>query len=113
MRSRNPPPVLAAVFMPTTSPWASTSGPPESPGWSEASTRMRFRSVWEPELSATWIVSPTPRTAPVDASGVPPRPPALPSATTASPTETLLSVWTVSRPETPSIFRRATSSVTL
>ena len=76
---------------------------------------MRLLNVcWvPPDWSDTVIVWPVAAMEPVLASGVPPCPRALPSATTDSPTETLVPVAIVFRPETPSTFRRATSSLTL
>src|SRR5579859_7596359 len=77
--------------MPMMWPPPSTSGPPESPGWMSAATRMSPLSCWvSPPLSSlAVIVSLSPVTLPGATAGVPPRPPALPSATTGSPTCTV------------------------
>ena len=79
-----------AVTMPTTLPSASTSAPPESPGWMAA----RLDQTGEPLLEPSRLVLrgdgwSSAVTVPATALGVPPTPPALPTATTASPTLTL------------------------
>ena len=43
---------MMAVLMPTTSPWALTSGPPELPGLMAASVWMRWSSSMSPALIA-------------------------------------------------------------
>ncbi len=78
------PDLLAAVLMPTTSPLRFSSGPPESPGWMLAlvwSTPTRRSDVPVPSSLAV-IDEARPVTLPVATDGSPPRPPALPTATT-------------------------------
>ena len=97
--------------MPTTCPASLTRGPPESPGliavsaWinppsvSSAPVRVSVaETVW---LSAT--------TRPGTALGVPPWPPALPSATTGSPTATPPPIAALGRPPAPRSCSTATS----
>src|SRR6185437_15853459 len=82
----------AAVFMPITVPVAlSYSAPPESPGWMLAFTWIIpvSRSALLPLSSLAvmdWLIA---LTVPDAAVGVPPVPPALPTAVTAMPTLTL------------------------
>ena len=80
----------AAVLIPITRPFASASAPPESPGWSCASVSIIpiRRSESEPPSLAV-IELPSRTMLPRAALGVPPAPPAFPTATTASPTRTL------------------------
>src|SRR6266545_2626271 len=85
-------PAEPAVFIPMTCPELSTSGPPESPATTDWSTAV---------------------TDPVAYDGVPPAPPALPTAATLSPTwtaEELPSV-TVASPDAPASCSTATSCV--
>ena len=80
----------AAVSIPITCPSTSTSEPPESPGWSCALVSIRPVRLSEsvpPSLAV--IERPTPTMLPRAELGVPPTPPAFPTATTASPTRTL------------------------
>ena len=105
-------PAAAAVSMPMTSPFESTSGPPESPGWMPAfvSSSPVSRSELLPSLAV--IDLPRPVIVPVAAIGAPPAPPALPSAVTASPSCTFdesprLTVWS---PDAPFSCSTATSA---
>ena len=104
----------AAVFMPTTSPWVLTSGPPESPGWMPALVWIRpwSRSALPADSSEAVMVLPVAVTLPVATDGVPPLPPALPSATTfwplCTPEELRL---TVCSPEAFTSWSTATSRV--
>ena len=92
----------AAALMPITSPSALASGPPESPGTMSASIWMRLLRRWArlPDSSLAVMLRPSALTLPVTTDGVPPWPPALPSATTASPTRTVSEspILTTSRP---------------
>ena len=104
----------AAVFIPTTLPSVFTSGPPESPGWIGADIWIMPCRVselpvpsspavtfWSSAVTEPWVAAETPR------------PPALPMATTLSPTLTLESArLTVLSPDTLSIWINATSSTT-
>src|SRR6476469_3845298 len=76
---------------PTTLPPASTTAPPESPGTMAASSWISPLSRWgEPSLSSCTVICwSSARTVPGTALGVPPTPPALPTATTSSPTFTV------------------------
>jgi len=74
--------------MPITLPVESTKAPPESPDWMLALTWMRSLSCSVVPVSSLlavidWV---TAVTEPAAAVGVPPVPPALPAATTLSPT---------------------------
>ncbi len=109
-------PVEAAVSMPTTSPLVLTRGPPESPGWMPAlvSISPLSCSALPADSSEAVMVRPVPVTLPVATDGVPPLPPALPSATTfwplCTPEELRL---TVVRPEAFCSWSTATSLVLL
>ena len=106
----------AATSMPTTRPDALASGPPESPGWMPASTWMRpSRVSLEPSVSDATMRWSSAVTRPGAIDGAPPFPPALPSPTTASPTERSAArpIGAVVSPETPWILMSATSAVTL
>ena len=77
--------------MPITWPAALTVGPPESPGRMFASTwisppRVSVLPVSASFADTVWFSAPM---RPSSTLGVPPAPPALPSATTGSPTETV------------------------
>ena len=114
-RKRKPRPLEeAAVSIPITFPEASTSGPPESPGWTLASTWMRFWRVsgLAPVSSVAVMVWPIATTEPVAVDGVPPLPRALPMATIGSPTFSFdgSPMLTVFRFEAPWSWRRAMSS---
>src|SRR4051794_19022684 len=103
--------------MPTTVPSVSTTGPPESPGWMFAASWIRPSMVcaFEPSLSEAVISCSSAVTRPETTVGVPPRPPALPRATTDSPTESESEEPTRAavKPETFWTWIRATSSTTL
>src|SRR5581483_11548610 len=105
----------AAVSMPITWPALLISGPPESPGSSGASIWISPASVsgWLPSRSVAVIVWFMATTLPLTVWGAPPTPPALPRATTGSPTLTPddLPIGTVGRLGFgPSIWRTAMSS---
>ena len=98
--------------MPTTAFDVFSSGPPESPGSMSASVWMRpvRSSGLLPSSSVAVMLLPSPVTWPGAALGVPPVPPALPTPTTSSPTETVPdAVLTVSIPDAPSSCTTATS----
>ena len=80
-----------AESTPITCPEALTSGPPESPGWMAALVWIMPVSCSElPDVSSPAVICWFRATSePPAALGVPPTPPALPRATTASPTEIL------------------------
>src|SRR6478752_5596844 len=104
----------AAVSMPTTWLLALKSGPPESPAWTFASVSMRpfDCSAFEPLSSVAVIVWSRAVTWPGAALGVPPVPPAFPTAVTESPTDTLADeMWAVCSPDASDSFKTATSSV--
>jgi len=105
----------AAVSIPMTLAELLTSGPPESPGWIGAFVWMSpdRLSALSPLSLPTVIDWFRAWTTPLTADGVPPTPPALPMATTSSPTATAeeLPVWTVASPEAPFSWITATSSV--
>ena len=90
---------------PTICPCEFTSGPPESPGWMSAFDSISPESCSElPEDSSEAVIdwfSAT--TEPAATEGVPPTPPALPSAVTALPTLTAeeLPVFAVVSPDAP------------
>src|SRR5579875_4210222 len=98
-------PEEAAVSTPITSPWSFTSGPPESPGWMFAFVSISPVSCSDvPELSSDAVIDwLSAVTVPGATDGVPPTPPALPRATTLSPTLTLdeSPVVAVVRPDAP------------
>ena len=101
-----------AVIIPTTCPAVLIRGPPESPGWMSASVRIMSRSRSTPPWSSpTEIDWPTAVTLPLVTAGAPPRPSALPMATTCCPIDTVeeSANVTVGRPRTPSTCRSATS----
>ena len=79
-----------AVVMPMTFPASSTTAPPESPGAMAASNRIiPVSRRGEPSRSSCTVICwSSARTVPATALGVPPTPPALPTATTSSPTRT-------------------------
>src|SRR6476661_2158040 len=83
------PPDEPAVSMPTTSPWASNSGPPESPARTLASvSTMPVRVSGDvPSSDAAVTEAPSPVIAPSAALNVP-VPPAFPTAVTCEPTIT-------------------------
>ncbi len=84
-------PLDAAVSMPITWPLALIRGPPESPGWIAASVWSMLESCsLSPSGSVAVIDWPKAVTDPLAVLGLPPTPPALPIATTVSPTETLV-----------------------
>ena len=85
-----PRPVEAAVSMPITAPSRRSSGPPESPACTAASTWISpvSRSASVPFSSEAVMSRANATTWPDAAVGVPPLPPALPTAVTASPTAT-------------------------
>ena len=95
--------------------WADefTSEPPESPGWMSALVSMRpVRFSELPPLSSLAVIDWLRATTdPPALLGVPPVPPALPTPTTASPTEACESVVTVWRPLAPVSCTTATSPV--
>ena len=112
-RRENWNPAEPAVFIPTTRPWLSTSGPPESPGWMSASvwSRPDKRSLVPPNSSLAVIVWLRPVIEPSALEGVPPTPPAFPIPVTESPTrsdEESPSLAVV-RPEASESLRTATS----
>src|ERR1700712_2633728 len=80
-----------AVSMPTIWPLALYSGPPESPAWIGAllSIRPVRFSGFDPFSSLAVIDWLSAVTEPVAELGVPPTPPALPTAVTTSPTDTV------------------------
>src|SRR5262249_4377991 len=98
-------PAAPAVIIPTTLPSRSTSGPPESPGWMFAFTWIRFESCsLEPPNSSVAVIDwSSAVTDPPAYVGVDPVPPALPTPTTASPTESFdeSPIRAVGRPEAP------------
>lgn len=103
----------AAVSMPTTSPSASTSGPPESPETIAASVWIRSVSVSPAAVPSDCVVMvwPSAVTWPVAAVSVP-VPPALPTPVTASPTWTpSVSSFAGVSPDASSSLRTATSFV--
>jgi hypothetical protein len=108
------PAVSAAVIIPMTVPALSASAPPESPCWICAVVcSMSCRSSVVPDpASLAWMERPTPLMTP--AAGVtPPRPPALPRASTAVPTATRAESpkLTGVSPEAPCSRSSATSAV--
>src|ERR1700686_52212 len=111
-RRTRPPP---AVFMPTTLPELSTSGPPESPGWICALKAIMLVSVsaLAPPGSVAVTVWPSAVTVPDESVGAPPRPSALPIAVTLSPTDTCEEspTGTVGRSDALASCSTATSSV--
>ena len=107
-------PVFAAVIMPMTWPALFASAPPESPSWIRAlvcSMWFRFSVLFEP-WSLAWIERSSALMMPW-AGFAPPRPSALPSASTGVPRLTCaeLPKLSVGRPEAPSSWSSATSSV--
>ncbi len=105
-----------AVFMPTTSPALSRSGPPELPGLIAASVWIMLSRVSLAAVVPAVTVRPSAETIPEVTVGVPAaRPSALPMATTASPTTRPLELpkVTVGRFETPWTLMSATSSIGL
>ena len=88
-----------------TLPLVSTSAPPESPGWIFAFTWIRPEScsLVPSKSSAAVIVWFRAPIEPPALDGVPPAPPALPTPTTASPTESFdeSPSFAVVRPEAP------------
>lgn len=100
--------------MPITWPWELTSAPPESPGWMSA-------LVWISPVSCSLTPDPSSEavmdwfrsvTVPLATDGVPPLPPALPSAVTVSPlcTEEESPRLAVVRPDAFCSWITATSS---
>ena len=108
-------PVEAAVSMPMTCPAGLTSGPPESPGWMLAFVSSMPLSCSDELPSSSLAVIDWFRAVIVPAAtdGVPPLPPALPSATTCSPEVTCdeLPGDTVASPDAPCSCSTAMSSV--
>ncbi len=107
-------PVFAAVIMPMTWPALFASAPPESPCRIRAlvcSMWFRFSVLFEPS-SLAWIERSSALMMPW-AAFAPPRPSALPSASTGVPRLTCeeLPKLSVGRPEAPSSWSSATSSV--
>ncbi len=101
--------------MPITAPEASTSGPPESPGWTSAFTWIIPVSCSEvPEDSSLAVIDWFRAvTLPGAAVGVRPVPPALPMAVTGSPTLTVdeSPSWAVDSPEALASWRTARSAL--
>ncbi len=100
--------------MPTTCPDPFTSAPPESPGTIAASVWMTFVRCSDPPRSLPAVMSWfRAEMLPSVTVGAPPRPSALPMATTLWPTDSVeeSATVTVGRPDTPWIWRSATSSV--
>ena len=106
--------VDAAVFMATTWLAASTSAPPESPAWIGALVSINPVSCSDAPLPSSTAVIDWLRavTLPRATLGVPPVPPALPSAVTALPTRTAAELpnGTVARPDAQRNRRTATSA---
>ena len=109
------PEAFAAVSMPTTAPSPFTSGPPESPSWMGASVSIMpcNCSVVPAPLSLALMDWSRALMVPCAVDGRPPLPPALPSASTASPTLALLESDSVTgfSPDAPTSWSSATSSV--
>ncbi len=105
----------AAVSIPITWPAVSTKAPPESPGWTSALTWIRpdSCSLGPSRLSLAVIDWLRAVMEPPALLGVPPVPPALPIATTDSPTAALEESPRVAvfRPEAPCSWRTAMSWV--
>ena len=99
--------------MPITCPAVLTSAPPESPGWMAALWWMSPDSCSDvPEPSSEAVIDALrPVILPTATDGVPPLPPAFPSATTFWPTaaDEDLPVLTVCSPEAPCSCSTATS----
>ena len=107
-------PTDAAVFMPMTRLEPSSSGPPESPGWSAAFVSIRPSSCSAPFCSSdAVIVLPRPTIAPRTVDSFP-VPPALPVAVTCWPTCSFEEFPTVAvrRFDAPLSWSTATSSAT-
>ncbi len=103
----------AAVVIPSTSPWASSTAPPESPETTSALSSIRPVRV-SPALTPSLRVVTgwsSAVTVPPAASRSPP-PSAFPTAVTASPTLTVSwSIGAVASPEAPWSRSTATSAV--
>ena len=107
--------LFAAVFMPITCPAALASAPPESPsaiGALVCSMLCRVSVFWPLPESLAVMVRPSAVIVPLLTVGGPPRPPALPMATTAVPRVTLDASPTCTgfSPEAPCSLISATSS---
>jgi hypothetical protein len=105
----------AAVVIPITLPAVLTSGPPESPDSTGASVSISPDSCSAAPLVRDPAVMErlSPVTRPATALGVPPSPPALPIATTGSPTfrDEESATDTVERPDAPCSCSTAMSPV--